>query len=478
MIRHPPSRAFGLFLVVLVLAACETDALLVDATQPASTYVAVQGDTPAARAADDTVLPNTTVDGLPPSQSAFSPTLVPSATPPADVDYDALSGPEQVEILGASAMQTLAALTDDTSPRSSAGEEERIGAQYLRREFALQGYDPWFQTFDVRAISPYERLLTIVEPQTLDIFAFPMWMTAEGQVTARVVDAGAARPGDISVNGLAGRIALIERGDDSFDEKVSRVVAAGAIGAIVYNNEPGLFVGTLTEESIPVVSISQEDGARIKALMANAPVMAALDLVYTEHSQNVIADKPGASDQGSVVVLGGHYDTVPGVLGANDNGSGIAVLLTIAREIADREYPFTVRFVAFGAEELGLFGSRHYMDGLSDGEIASTIAMVNFDALGSGPVTAAVGSPDLLHKVSEYADERGIDIATHSSLVANINSDHAPFDEAGIPYIFFTGEDFSRIHTPDDILEFVDAALLGTSAALAIAILDILANEQ
>ena len=127
-------------------------------------------------------------------------------------------------------MQTLAVLTADTSPRSSAAEEERAAAQYLRREFALHGYDAWLQTFDVRAISPYEQLLTIMEPQPIDIFAFPMWTTAEGQVAARVVDAGAARPGEIPVDGLAGSIALIERGDDSFDEKVSRVAAAGAIG--------------------------------------------------------------------------------------------------------------------------------------------------------------------------------------------------------------------------------------------------------
>ena len=526
LIRHPPFRTFGLFLVVLVLIACGTDARPADATQPASTYIAVQQNTPSARAtpspstaratqapstptalatpppsaaparaAEATTIPMATIDVLPtslpsasafsltpvhstPSTSAFSPTPVPSPTPPVVVEYDALSGPEQVEILGESAMQTLAVLTADTSPRSSAAEEERAAAQYLRREFALHGYDAWLQTFDVRAISPYERLLTIVEPQTLDIFAFPMWTTAEGQVAARVVDAGAARLGEIPVDGLAGSIAIIERGDGSFDEKVSRVAAVGAIGGIVYNNEPGPFVGALTEESIPVVSISQEDGERIKALMEDAPVIAALDLVYTEHSQNVIADKPGASDQGSVVVLGGHYDTVPNVPGANDNGSGIAVLLTIAREIAGREYPFTVRFIAFGAEELGLFGSRYYVDRLSDGEIAATIAMVNFDALGSGPVTTAFGSPNLLHKVSEYADERGIDVATNSSLIANIGSDHAPFEEAGIPFIFFMGEDLSRIHTPDDKLQFVDAALLGTSAALGIALLDILANEQ
>ena len=146
---------------------------------------------------------------------------------------------------------------------------------------------------------------------------------------------------------------------------------------------------------------------------------------------------------------------MPDVPGANDNGSGIATLLTIAREIADREYPFTVRFIAFGAEELGLHGSQHYVDQLSDEEIDSTVAMLNFDALGSGPQTATLGTPKLLKMVDEYADEQGID----TKMVFTFDwgsSDHAAFHDAGIDHIFFLGEDFSRIHTPDDKLEFVE----------------------
>ena len=490
-LRPPPSPA-ALLLGVLVLIACGTDAPPAHATQPPPAFPTAQTNTPPAHAEPSPTPPTQTVhvsDPIPsstasahptppPSESAFTPTPVPSSTPLPDVEYDALSGPEQVEALAAAAMETLTALTVDFSPRESAGEGERAAADYLQREFASLGYDARIQTFDVRAISQYERLLTIVEPQRLDIFAFPMRMTAEGQVSARIADAGRALPNGDPVDELAGKIALIERGEISFDEKVSRVAANGALGAIVYNNEPGPFVGTLTEESIPVVSISQADGERIEAMLEAGPVTAALDLIYTEHSQNVIADKPGASNKGSVVVLGAHYDTVPNVPGANDNGSGVAVLLTIARAIADREYPFTVRFAAFGAEELGLFGSRHYVDRLSNDELASTMAMLNFDALGSGPVTAAGGSPDLLHKIAAYADDHGIDLETSSPLTANIGSDHAPFDEAGVPYIFFVGEDLSRIHTPDDTLEFVDAPLLGTSAALAIALLDILAKQQ
>ena len=205
-------------------------------------------------------------------------------------------------------------------------------------------------------------------------------------MSGQVADVGRALSEDIPSGELEGRIALIERGGFiTFDEKVTAVFKAGAIGAVMYNNEPGPFVGALGEESIPSVAISQEDGGTLKSLLEDGPVTATINLVYTEESRNVIADKQGTASDGRVVVLGGHYDTVPNVPGANDNGSGIATLLTIAREIADREFPFTVRFIAFGAEELGLHGSQHYVGQLSDEEVDSTVAMMNFDALGSGP---------------------------------------------------------------------------------------------
>ena len=57
---------------------------------------------------------------------------------------------------------------------------------------------------------------------------------------------------------------------------------------------------------------------------------------------------------------------MPNSEGASDNGSGLSTLLTIAAHTADRDYPFTVRIILFGAEEIGLFGSRYYVDGMSE----------------------------------------------------------------------------------------------------------------
>ena len=454
MLRFATLLLLGL--LALVLIACGSDPETVVAPDPTAP------PTPE--------LTSTTVATSPPSATTTQ-AVIPT------VEGEKVPSNPEVERLGTATMETLTFLTNELSPRASGTQEEVVAAEYLRDELAALGYEASIQPFEVRSISPYGRLLTVDEPQEMDIRAFPMWMTAAGVVTGQVVDVGRALHEDIPSDGLEGKIALIERGEKTFDAKVMEVFKAGAIGAIVYNNEPGPFVGALDEESIPAVAISQEDGGTLKSLVEDGPVTATINLVYTEESRNVIADKPGTADDGRVVVLGGHYDTVPSVPGANDNGSGIATLLTIAREIADREYPFTVRFIAFGAEELGLRGSQHYVDQLSDEEIKSTVAMMNFDALGSGPTTATLGTLSLQQMVETYAEEQGIDIRIRYTMDWG-SSDHAPFNEAGISHIFFLGEDFSRIHTPDDKLEFVETELLGSAAFLGMALLDMLAEEE
>ena len=448
--------------IALALAACGSD--------PAPTPVPTAANTP--------TLPTTTP--VPPTPTLVPPSPTSATTTQAVIptaEREAIPRNPEVERLGAAAMETLEFLTNEFSPRSSGTEEEVAAAEYLRDEFAALGYEASLQPFEVRSISPFGRLLSIVEPEMLDVRAFPMWMTAVGVVTAEVVEVGKARQEDIPGEGLDGKITLIERGEITFDEKVSEVVKAGAVGAIIYNNEPGPFVGALGEATIPAVAISQEDGVKLKSLVENGPVTATISLEYTEESRNVIADKPGTPGDGRVVVLGGHYDTVPNVPGANDNGSGIATLLTIAREIADREYPFTVRFIAFGAEELGLHGSQYYVGQLTEDEIDSTVAMLNFDALGSGPQTATLGTSSLQRMVEMYAEEQGVDIRIRYTMDWG-SSDHAAFHEAGIDHIFFLGEDFSRIHTPDDRLEYVETELLGSAAFLGMALLDMLAAEE
>ena len=81
-------------------------------------------------------------------------------------------------------------------------------------------------------------------------------------------------------------------------------------------------------------------------------------------SRNVIAELNNKVEDDEVLVLGAHYDTSPGSPGANDNGSGVAVLTVLAQELADDELPFDLRLVLFGSEEIGLNGSFAYLKGL------------------------------------------------------------------------------------------------------------------
>jgi Zn-dependent M28 family amino/carboxypeptidase len=115
---------------------------------------------------------------------------------------------------------------------------------------------------------------------------------------------------------VSGNIALISRGTCTFAQKAINAKAAGAVGAVIYNNAAGELAGTLGEpfkEYAPVVGISQADGQALLTKLAAGEVTAALKvdaLVEERVSYNVIAEtKEG--DHNNVLVVGGHSDSVP-----------------------------------------------------------------------------------------------------------------------------------------------------------------------
>ena len=293
-----------------------------------------------------------------------------------------------------------------------------------------------------------------------------------------MADTGKALEEDIPTEGVAGKIALIQRGGTTFEQKVARVADAGARAAVIYNSAPGLFRGDLANQAqIPAVSVSRKTGEAMLQRMSDGDVEATVSVTtQTLHSQNVIADKAVSGGDDRVVVLGAHYDTVPDVPGANDNGSGVATVITVARDISEKELPFTLRLIAFGMEELGLFGSMFYVDSLSVEERNATEAMLNFDALAVGELLGVLGDADLVTKAIELGRERGITLK-RTTLPPNTSSDHATFEVVGIPVIFFLDEEFTRIHTPEDKLEYVYPRSMGSFAAVAVDLLEWLAQR-
>ena len=272
---------------------------------------------------------------------------------------------------------------------------------------------------------------------------------------------------------IDGAIALIERGELTFEVKVNRAAAAGALGAIIYNSERGNFRGALQSDGpIPAVSLSREQGEEVLRLLEDEPELEARVKIETVllNSQNVIAELDDQVDECGVVVMGGHYDSVANTQAAGDNGTGVASLLVLAEELAEahsdgKPLPFAVRLVFFGVEEIGLYGSRHYVDELSEYEREEITAMLNFDAMGKGDASME-GSAALADIAVEFAEDNGIALGRRQSS-RGFGSDHASFLAVDIPALFFFGDDFSIINSPDDVLEEVDPSIMGAHMAVA-----------
>ena len=395
------------------------------------------------------------------------PTVAPSPTVTPEHGQAGLTA---LDLASADAFAELEKFLEELGPRESATAQEAVAAEYLQDRFQESGYETEIQRFTIEDLALAGMGLRLELPDPEEFAALPLERSGLGDVSGILTPVGLAMPRDLPGSGLEGRIAFAKRGVITFQAKAENIFAAGAVGLVIYNNVFGPFRGVLaTQPDFPVISISRNDGEAIEDLLADSEIEASITLTTKDlPSQNVIAEKKGPGE--SVVVLGGHYDSVPGIAGANDNASGAAVLVTLARMLADVDLPFTIRIVPFGSEELGLLRSRFYVESLSENELENTKAMLNFDALGTGSGVSVFGDGDITALVSDIGDQVNVDVAVTLGLRGG-SSDFASFREAGVPYLMFFGDDVSRIHTERDTLEFVQAEMLGGAAAVAAALL-------
>ena len=411
------------------------------------------------------------------------PTQTPVPRPTSPPAPTVVPTPAVPSVLAGEVFKTLQELTEEYSPRESATDQELEAAQHLRERLSDLGYDTSLQEFNVTLTLARVELASPTGDTLEAPRALPISTSVQGIATGLLTDVGRVFEEDIPADGLEGMVALIERGDITFEEKVKRVAEAGAVGAIVFNNERGLFFGRFANQpSIPAVAISQVDGRGLLELIEQGELGATVSVGdETSPSRNVIADKPGSAGSDRTVIIGAHYDTVPNTEGASDNGSGVSTVLTVADHIAERDYPFNVRVILFGAEEVGLFGSRHYVDNMSPDEVDNTIAMLNFDAFGSGRTLQMAGDIELTAEATRIGNNLGMNLGTFSEEQwgrLSGASDHAPFRLAGIPVLFLISDDISRINSPLDEIRHINPELLGRAAEIGILMVEWLGDEN
>jgi aminopeptidase S len=149
---------------------------------------------------------------------------------------------------------------------------------------------------------------------------------------------------------------------------------------------------------------------------------------------NLIADWPGG-DTNQVVMAGSHLDSVSSGPGINDNGSGSAAVLETALAVSRAGYQPTkhLRFAWWGAEELGLVGSRYYVNNLSSANRAKISGYLNFDMIGSPNPGYFVYDDDPAIEKTFKDYYAGLGVATEIETEGDGRSDHAPFKSAGVP---------------------------------------------
>lgn len=195
-------------------------------------------------------------------------------------------------------------------------------------------------------------------------------------------------------------------------------------------------------------------------------------------SQNVVARHPNEDPSLPLVIIGAHYDSVPFGPGANDNGSGTATMVEVARELAWSPVPnVAVRYVAFGAEEIGLLGSEAYARQLSREDRARLRVMISIDMMAVGEQPAFGGSEPWLSEALARAASQGYEPLNLSGFLRRL-SDHASFLDAGLPAMMFHWVEDPYYHTRFDVSENVQPWSMDLMGAIAIELVRVAAAAR
>ncbi|WP_302705367.1 M28 family metallopeptidase [Nocardioides cremeus] len=367
--------------------------------------------------------------------------------------------------------------------RASGTPGYNASVRYIVRTLTKAGYTPEVQAFDFAYFvenAPAELAQTSPDATT---YATPedfssMTYSGSGDVTAAVVavdtdgTANAASTSGCEAEDFAafpeGSIALIQRGSCAFGQKALNAQEAGAAGVIIFNagveGRTDSFVGTLGQPGyeIPVVGTSFAVGQDLIDPAGTEVRLFADTTSEIRETYNVLAETRGG-DKDNVVMVGSHLDSVPEGPGINDNGSGSASILETALKLSkfDKKgkkkghgkkakgkgkgkLENQVRFAWWGAEELGLLGSEHYVAELSQEEIDEIALYLNFDMVGSpnyvrfvydgdnsegGGAVGPAGSDDIEEMFNEFFASEGLE---SEATPFSGRSDYGPFIVEGV----------------------------------------------
>lgn len=385
---------------------------------------------------------------------------------------------------GQRAFEHLRKLTVELGHRLAGSDKEKEAASYVKSELDKYGLKTSFQSFPVTTYQPKLSRLEVLEPKLGEVPCELVGLSSPTQAEGILGEANFVETGDEQylVGNLKGKVLLVI-GPVRY-RKYANLMKTKPAGIVIIEpqiGKPPSRVDILPEwrekfGSVPMTRISLEDGLRLVKESVKVVRMAVLFSEKKTRSANVIGELKGKKVPEEIVLMGSHYDSSPGVQGASDNAGGTALMLELARVLTANGSTRTIRFVAWGAEELFLRGSLHYSQNLKERdeleqkkkhfkesgnltELHHHRLCINLDVHGGilGTNQALVlGPQDLASSVRLLSKEIGpaIEISEEAH-----SSDSTALSRVGIPSLSFTrkGGTTEYLHTPLDSIEYLDA---------------------
>jgi Iap family predicted aminopeptidase len=357
------------------------------------------------------------------------------------------------------------------------GEEQSI--QFMRHELEKTCDRVELEDFPYAQYSPIASSLQILRPTDRSVRCFALEYSHSGTAEGETVYVGEGWPKDFQAIRQAGisiqkRIILARTNRPYVAGRLA--IAEHAAGIVIISDSPYGTIRQITSQmgytegddlacfglGIPGVIVGREDGDALLSLLSAGNLKVRIDhagSVQVRTSQNVIGYRFGKDEPDHTVILGAHYDTQAGIQGAWDNGSGCAALLEIAR-VSAREKPLrTMVFCAFGGEEIGLFGSTHFVRNRIT-ELKNTICYANLDSTSgdlpySHDLFATEGIQNSVQNlVSTQTDWKITNCRAFTPL--DHEQDSAEFVRHGVDSFWAHEEGNAFFHTTYDTLETVD----------------------
>ncbi len=249
---------------------------------------------------------------------------------------------------------------------------------------------------------------------------------------------------------VEGKIALVRVGGERETDKVRRLKERGAVGAIFYLEELETpFIGNISDEPFIAVSVDRKTAEALKGKKVRIEAKVKKTKV---RGRNIYFD----IGRGPFIYITAHLDSKPFVYGALDNAVGVALVLTLAKELRYvYHYPFRLRFMITDAEELGLEGAKHHVKNLKH-----AYYVVNIDSVGwCNPAVIyrdahGYNGEKIMEKFEKHLADLRINIPFKEGRRGR--SDHVPFKEKGVEALFLSSNPFTLRHTFYDTYEAVD----------------------